>query len=54
MMNYICRFIRNYSDKTSKLRELLSDKNKWEWTNDHQNCFEELKNSLQGPNVLTF
>ena len=52
MTNYSSQFIRNYSDRTAKIRELLSRNNKWNWTDDHQKCCNELKNSLHGENVL--
>ena len=52
MTNYSCRFIRNYSDKTAKLRELLREKNEWQWTDEHQRCFDDLQDLIQGTNVL--
>ena len=54
MTNYSSPFIRNYSDKTATLRELLNKSKKWEWTIKHQQCFDDLKKSLQGPNVLGY
>ena len=50
MTNFSSQFIKKYSDKTAKLREILSDE--WNWTDEHQRGFEELKNSLQGDTVL--
>ena len=52
MTNYSSQFIKNYSSKTAKLRELLVEKKKWEWNHEHRACFDELKLSLQGSNVL--
>ena len=52
MLNYSSKFIKNYSNKTAILRELLHGKKKWSWTSGHQRCFDELKISLQGENVL--
>ena len=52
MTNYSSRFIKNYSGKTSKLRELLCEGNEWRWTNEHQESFNVLKEALQGNNVL--
>ena len=51
MTNYSSRFIKKYSTKTAKLRELLKAK-KWIWTDKHEKCFQNLKNSLEGSNVL--
>ena len=52
MTNYSSCFIRNYSKKTEILRELLKENVKWEWSDRHQNCFDELKEALQSDNVL--
>ena len=34
------------------LLELLSGKQKWIWTEEHQKCFDDLKGSLEGSNAL--
>ena len=34
-------------EKTEKLRKLLSSDTKWNWTEEHQHSFENLKSSLQ-------
>ena len=52
MTNYSSQFIKNYANKTAKLRELLVEKNKWEWNYAHQKSFETLKHALQESNVL--
>ena len=50
MLNYSSQFIKSYSNKTAKLRELLHYKKKWSWTSEHQRCFDELK--ISNSNVL--
>ena len=52
MTNYSSQFIKTYSSKMAKLRELLVENKKWEWNHEHRACFDELKLSLQGSNVL--
>ena len=46
MTNFSSNFIPNYSDRTSKLRELVTDTAKWNWTDDHEHSFQILKDSL--------
>ena len=51
MTNYTSRFIRNYSSKTY-FTWGLQEGAEWNWADDHQRCFEDLKNSLLKDNVL--
>ena len=46
MANYSSNFIQNYSDRTVKLRELITASSRWRWTNEHEKEFVELKSSL--------
>lgn len=43
MMTFISPFIKNFSHKTQPLRELLKDKTSFEWREEHQQAFDELK-----------
>ena len=52
MANYSTCFIENYAEKTEKLRRLLSSDTKWNWTEEHQHSFENLKSSLQEDSCL--
>ena len=46
VLNWYRQFSYKYSDKTAIFRELMSDKNLWVWTNEHQKAFEEIKNNF--------
>ena len=54
MMNYLSKFIKNYSEKTAVLRELLHNDVTWDWTESHQQAFDSLKEELANPPVLKF
>ena len=46
MLNFSARFISNFSTKTAVLRNLLKKGTVYKWTEDHQNCFDNLKREL--------
>ena len=54
MMNYLSKFIKNYSEKTAVLRELLHNDVTSDWTESHQQTFDSLKEELANPPVLKF
>ena len=54
MTNYLSKFIKDYSEKTAKLRELLHNDVVWNWTEAHQQAYDSLKEQLVNPPVLKF
>ena len=54
MTNFNSNFIPNYSDRTSKLRELVTDTAKWNWTDDHEHSFQILKDSLSSSCLIHY
>ena len=54
MTNYLNKFIKDYSEKTATLRELLHNDVVWNWTETHQRAFDRLKDDLTNPPVLKF
>lgn len=54
MTNYLGKFIKNYSEKTAVLRELLRKDTIWCWTDAHEQAFQKLKNDLASPPVLKY
>ena len=54
MTNYLSRYVENYSDKTSVLRELLHDDVSWHWETRHDQAFQNLKDNLCKPPVLAY
>ena len=48
------KFIKDYSEKTATLRELLHNDVVWNWTETHQQAFDRLKDDLTNPPVLKF
>ena len=43
MADYSSRFIEGYTDKTLKLRKLVSSDAKWQWNEEYQECFENFR-----------
>ena len=54
MINYISKFIQNFSDNTVTLRENLKKENDWAWTERHEDEFKKLKNAISNPPVLKY
>ena len=47
MTNYLAKFIPNYSEKTTVLRELLHKDTEFSWLQQHQEAFEAFELTLQ-------
>ena len=45
MLNFSAGFINDFSGYTSELRQLTHKNSQWEWTKNHQEAFEKLKNA---------
>ena len=52
MINHQQKFIKNLSEKTRPLRDLLSSKNEWLWGSAQEEAFTRLKNHLVQAPVL--
>ena len=44
--NFLRRHVRNFTFSSAILTNLLKHSNKWEWTSDHENAFNELKGKI--------
>lgn len=53
-VNYLNKHIKNWSEKTALLRQLLRSKNEWVWTPQHSAQFEEIKRTLVSTPVLAY
>ena len=51
-INWIKKYIRQYSDKTHLFYDLLKKNKPFEWTKLHDKAFEDIKKSLINPPVL--
>ena len=51
-MNFYRQFIQNFSH-TAKLLNELKEKKEWEWKEEHQQAFDELKNKIMSQPVLS-
>ena len=54
MINYISKFVENFSETTAPLRELLHNDVEWCWQDRHQKTFEALKRAITNPPVLAY
>ena len=54
MVNYQGKYVPDLSTKSYCLRRLLEEKNMFQWKQEEQNCFEELKKVLTSRPVLKF
>ena len=63
-IQYLSKYIENLSSHTDFLRQLLKKNNPWDWTNEHSEAFEQIKEKITKipclahyntsyPNVLT-
>ena len=52
--NYVGRFIPNYSTVTEPLRRLTKQGVQWEWTIEHQQSFDKLKNELIVDRIMLY
>ena len=51
-VNFYRRFIQNFSHTAKPLNE-LKGKKEWEWKEEHQQVFDELKNKITSQPVLS-
>ena len=54
LANFSCHFIQNYSAQTAPLRELMKKHAKFEWTEECQKAFDNIKNALSEKSQNTF
>jgi transposase InsO family protein len=54
MVNYLGKFIKNLTDLTDPLRELIKTKNSWNWTPVQDAAFAKIKEALSNAPVLRF
>ena len=54
MTNYVSRFINNYSSITEPLRRLTKQENTFTWTDEQEQAFIRLKDSLVSDQVMTY
>ena len=54
MTKYEGRFIPNYSTVTEPLRSLTKHSIQWEWTIEHQQSFDKLKNQSVADRVMSY
>lgn len=54
LCTYMSRFIENYSQKTTPLRQLLKKDSKYIWNDEHQKSFDLLKSELTSNTVVSF
>ena len=52
MINHLQKFIKNLSEKTRPLRDLLSSKNEWLWGPAQEEAFARLKKDMTQAPVL--
>ena len=53
MTNYVSRFKNNYSSITEPLRRLTKQENPFTWTDEQEQAFIRLKESLVSDQVMT-
>ncbi len=54
MVNYLSKFILNFSDITVPLRKQTHKETAWCWFQQHQEAFDHLKSCLSSPPVLSY
>ena len=54
MTNYVSRFIANYSTITEPLRALLKKEATWQWSQEQQIAFDQLKSALSSDTVMIY
>ena len=52
VFNRLAKFTPQLSDATKSLRELLSSKNQWLWSDVQQQAFEAVQNMVSSDRVL--
>ena len=54
MVTYLAKWIPDLSTVTNPLRQLLIEKNEWQWGPEQDKAWESLKNLISSPPVLQF
>lgn len=54
MVNYLGKFIPNYSEITAPLRQLTHKDTEWSWYEQQQHAFDTLKEHMSNPPVLSY
>jgi hypothetical protein len=54
MITYLAKWIPDLSTVTNPLRQLLIEKNEWQWGPEHDKAWEDLKKLISSPPVLQF
>jgi hypothetical protein len=54
IVNYMSKYIPNYSEETQPLRDLLKKDVVFRWEDHQRNAFQKIKNSLVKSQVLKF
>jgi hypothetical protein len=54
MINYLSKFINNFSQIAAPLYQLLHKDIEWQWLKEHQKAFDKLKQSITNPPVLGY
>ena len=54
MINYVSKFVQNFSENTAAIRENLKKENEWSWTEQHEEEFNGLKQAISNPPVLKY
>ena len=52
-VHYIGKFITNLAQISHSLRPLLKKKSKFIWTEEHENCFNEIKNRIANATAIS-
>ena len=54
MVNYYGKFLPNLSTTLASLYRLLKKETPWQWSDEQQQAFDEVKKLLQSPNLVHF
>ena len=54
IVSYCAKFIPNFSTLSEPLRQVLRKNVKFHWSSRHQEAFDQLKQALSEPHVLTY
>uniref|UniRef100_A0A669EUY2 Gypsy retrotransposon integrase-like protein 1 n=1 Tax=Oreochromis niloticus TaxID=8128 RepID=A0A669EUY2_ORENI len=54
MVNYLGKFIPNFSHLSAPLRQLTHKDSEWMWDTQHQTAFDALKEHMSNPPVLSY
>ena len=54
MVTYLAKFIPNLATKSKLLRDLEKKNADWNWTDEHNKCFLQLKNVIAEEKMLCY